>query len=188
MTSIRTRMSRQRILDGAWNILDTGSASDLTVDAIARTLHMSKSTLYKYIPSKEDVVVGLVQQACEQTDEEIRALARRLDAHDPGKSVGQVLELYARHAERLPRAVLLESDKLPAACVDRLEATWKQLHTVASEAVGRGEELAATALATSARAAVVAAAGGQIAYDRGRAARSLQPLFLHGLNGALTAV
>src|SRR5690606_25382936 len=114
MTSIRTRMSRQRILDGAWNILDSGSASDLTVDAIARTLHMSKSTLYKYFPSKEDVVVGLVQKACDETDAESHALGKRLDARDPGKSIGQVLELYSRHAERLPRAVLLETEKLPS--------------------------------------------------------------------------
>lgn len=187
MTSIRTRMSRQRILDGAWNILDAGQASDLTVDAIARTLHMSKSTLYKYFPSKEDVVVSLVQQACDETDAEGLSLAKKLEAGDPRKSVGQVLELYARHAERLPKAVLLESDKLPTACGERLEQTWGRLHELAAEAVGNHDELAATALATSARAAVTSAAGGHIAYERGRAARSLQPLFLYGL-GALANV
>lgn len=187
MTSIRTRMSRQRILDGAWNILDAGQASDLTVDAIARTLHMSKSTLYKYFPSKEDVVVGVVQQACDETDNEALALGKRLTAGDPRKAIGQVLELYARHAERLPRAVLLECDKLPSACGVRLEQTWRRLHETSAQAVGNNDELAATALATSARAAIVAAAGGKIAYERGRAARSLQPLFLYGL-GALTAV
>lgn len=190
MTSIRSRMSRQRILDGAWRILDSGSANDLTVDAIARALHMSKSTLYKYFTSKEDVVVGLVEAACDATDARARAAAREIRGAARHDAVARVLDLYAVHAEQLPRAVLLEPEKLPAACLARLEQTWRELHDVARSAIGEGagqDELAATALSTSARAAVVAAAGGRIAYERGHAARSLRPLFLNGL-AALTTV
>lgn len=183
-TSVRTRMSRQRILDGAWHILDSGTVGDLTVDAIARALHMSKSTLYKYFTSKEDVVVGLVEQACATTQKEAKAASDALKAGSLERAVESVLDLYAEHGERLPRAVLLEPGRLPGACSTSLNRAWDSLHEASRAAVASRAghaELAATALSTSARAALVTAAAGELGLSRAEAARALRPLFVSGL-------
>lgn len=191
MTSLRTRMSRQRILDGAWQILDAGTVNDLTVDAIARALHMSKSTLYKYFTSKEDAVIELVDQACQATRDEVHAAMESLKRSDLESAVDQVLGLYASHADRLPAGVILDPHRLPPACRRSLEATWTVLHEGCQAAVRNigsvPDELGAVALSTSARAAITAAAEGKVDMSRGDAVRSLRSVFLQGLTSLVKA-
>lgn len=120
MATQQHRMSRERILEGAGAILDSGKYGKLTVDALARSLHMSKSTLYKYFASKEDVVVAIVDESCTAAESDVdRALAE-------GTAAEQLTELAAivgRHGQRLPRAVLVEPERLPPVCAERLVVT-----------------------------------------------------------------
>jgi AcrR family transcriptional regulator len=115
-------MSRDTILEGAANILESGRYSDLTVDALARSLRMSKSTLYKYFNSKEDVIIAIVQSACEQADAEIE---RTLADGTASEQLAELARIVGRHGKRLPRAVLTEPERLPYTCAQRLSATRK---------------------------------------------------------------
>jgi AcrR family transcriptional regulator len=131
------KISRERILEGASSLLDSGRCADLTVDALARSLHMSKSTLYKFFASKEDVLVALVTEACERTEAELRAAAGRGNA---SAVLTELAELWGRHGQRLPRAVLVEPDLLPTACTARMERTADLFADAASDVFHRGVE------------------------------------------------
>ena len=193
MTAERRRISRGRILEGAAEILDTGVYGDLTVDALARTLHMSKSTLYKHFASKEDVIVALVDDACNVTESELAARPN-LRQGDARKSLEALFDVCADHADRLPRAAILQRRRLPPACQDRIELTQTRLARACQEILNRGIQagafdthsagLAATAIMAAAVSAMEAAARGEVQGGRGEAVRSLQALFLPGLTVA----
>lgn len=190
MTAERRRISRGRILEGAAEILDTGVYGDLTVDALARTLHMSKSTLYKHFASKEDVIVALVDEACNITESELTSRPN-LRQGDARKSLEAMFDTCADHADRLPRSAILQRRRLPPACQDRIELTQTRLARTCQEILNRGIQmgafqthsagLAATAIMAAAVAAMEAAARGEVQGGRGEAVRSLQVLFLPGL-------
>jgi AcrR family transcriptional regulator len=190
MTVERRRISRGRILEGAAEILDTGVYGDLTVDALARTLHMSKSTLYKHFASKEDVIVALVDEACMTTEGELAARTA-LRTGDCRRSLETLLDICADHADRLPRAAILQRRRLPATCQDRIELTQSRLARVCQDILTRGAAsgsfhvhspgLASTAIMAAALAAMEASARGEVTGGRGESVRSLLDLFLPGL-------
>ena len=211
MTLADQKMSRERILEGAVAILDSGRCSDLTVDALARALHMSKSTLYKYFSSKEDVIVALVRDACDRAETEVA----RVMAH--GSAAVQLAELagaIGRHGQRLPRAVIIEAGivvpggafgaagtrsgtpspaSLPAACGLRMNQTRDVFASAASAVVERGvatgefrcdePRVAALAFVASAEAVLVDGARRGIP-TYGERVDTLPSLFLPGLTGS----
>jgi len=195
MTAERRKMSRSRILAGASEILNAGVYGDLTVDALARALRMSKSTLYKYFASKEDVIVALVDAVCAQTEKEIDALD--LQAGPARAALKKIIDIQAGHADRLPRAVVLQHSRLPDACQDRIEVTRSRVGSVYRDALQRGVSqgdirfsepvLAASSLLASTEAAMVAAARGDVKGTRSDAVKSLIHLFLPGLIADLAA-
>jgi len=130
-------MSRQKILEGAADILDSGQYSALTVDALARSLRMSKSTLYKYFTSKEDVIVEIVREACDETDAEIE---RTLAGGSPSEQLEELALIVGRHGERLPRAVITQPERLPLACAHRLSQTRELFAETAHALVAQGVE------------------------------------------------
>lgn len=197
MTAERRRMSRARILSGANDILDAGVYGDLTVDALARALHMSKSTLYKYFPSKEDVIVCLIDAACAAAESEQDQLD--LSAGSAKAALERLVEVQARHADRIPRAAVLQHTRLPAACQDRIEVTNARLAAAFRDVLIRGTEngefafsnavLAATAFMAASQESMKAAARGEFAGSRSDSVRTLLDLFTPGLmQGELAAV
>lgn len=130
-------MSREKILEGAAEILNAGKYSALTVDALARALRMSKSTLYKYFTSKEQVVVSIVRDACDETDAEIE---RTLAGGSPSEQLVELAAIVGRHGERLPRALITEPERLPLACAQRLSATRELFAETAHALVAQGVE------------------------------------------------
>lgn len=189
MTVERRRMSRTRILQGAVQILDDGVYGDLTVDALARSLHMSKSTLYKYFASKDDVVIAVIEGACQEAE---AALADTdLEGPSPEAALHTVMDVVAAHADRIPRAAVLQQARLPGSCQDRLQLTRATLSQAVHRVMARGAQsgafqfsevaLAATALMASVDAAMQASARGEIPTDRGAAVRTILTLFTPGL-------
>jgi AcrR family transcriptional regulator len=188
----RRRITREEILEGAAMILDTGVFGDLTVDSLARALHMSKSTLYKHFASKEDLIVALVDSICRTTEREIE------DAELTGEAIASLATLasvYGDHAARLPRAVILQHTRLPAPSQDRVELTSATMGRACRAIVRRGNkagtfsdansDLAATCFLASARAAMEAAARGELGeLSRDQAVRAVHGLLLPGLTGA----
>lgn len=185
MTAERRRVSRARILTGASEVLDRGGYSELTVDALARHLHMSKSTLYKHFASKEDVIVAIVDDACAATEAELAGVS----AGDPKRSVEGVVEACAFMTERLPRAVFVSRHRLPDACVRRLDVTRGRVATAFSDALVKGaksgafklpaSDIAVKVVVAAAEAAMEAAEGASAA--RGAAVRSVREIILDGI-------
>lgn len=199
------KMSRERILEGAVAILDSGRCADLTVDALARALHMSKSTLYKYFSSKEDVIVALVKEACDRAEVEV---ARALAQGSASTQLAELASVIGRHGQRLPRAVIIEAGvvvpgtqvgdtrsaagtgSLPAACVVRMHQTRdvfaKAAATIVDRGVASGEfrvedpRIAAIAFVASAEAVLVDGALRGI-QPYGERVDTLPALFLPGL-------
>ncbi len=179
----RPRIRRPLILDGAAALLESGLYTDLTVDALARSLRMSKSTLYKHFSSKDEVVVSLLEERCTATERDVESAQDKT----PRAALAYLVELCARHAERLPRAALVDEDRLPPACRRRVDATRECLAQALLEVLRRGREqgelgvvdpaLATEAIMASSWAACCAAARGDLPVDRGQAVRSVLPLF-----------
>jgi AcrR family transcriptional regulator len=180
-------MSRERILEGANHILDSGDYADLTVDALARSLRMSKSTLYKYFSSKEDVIVALVRDACDGAERELEQAVARGQA--PAQ-LREIASIAGRYGQRLPRAVLVDLHKLPQVCIDRIRQTRDVFASSALAILERGvsrKELrhpepavAATAFAAACEAVLVEGAGDGIQEYGARVAR-VPELFLPAL-------
>lgn len=194
MSAERRKMSRARILTGATEILNAGVYGDLTVDALARALHMSKSTLYKYFASKEDVIVALIDEACVASEED---LAEHSGGGSASDQVAALVEVIARHADRLPRAAVLQQRRLPAASQDRIELTTATLARAFRDAVSRGVSsgafsfaqpaLVATTFMSASRAAMEAAARGEVGSSRSAAVKDVWALVSPGLKSAKSA-
>ncbi len=181
------KMSRARILTGATEILDGGVYGDLTVDALARSLHMSKSTLYKYFASKEDVIVALIDQACSGSE----ALLDEGKAANSVEALEHVVDVIATFADRLPRAAILQQRRLPSASQDRIELTIANLGSAFRDQVARGVKgrkvsfknapLAAASFMAGARAAMEAAARGEVSGKRSDAVKEVWDLVRPGM-------
>lgn len=191
MTAERRKMSRSRILSGAREILDSGVYGDLTVDALARSLHMSKSTLYKYFASKEDVIVALIDIACSDSESALSQVdIQNGSARNALESLVQVL---AEHADRVPRAAVLQHSRLPSNCQDRIEMTRANLGRAFRAVMDRGASngefqftdgaLAATTFMAASHAAMTAAARGEFSGTRGDGVRRVHDLLLPGMVG-----
>ena len=129
------RVTRQALIEGAYKLLNSGSYSDLTVDALARQMQMSKSTLYKYYVGKDDVINDLMRGVCETTVEELRTLP---PVDDPVVALHDLFEVVADHAERLPRAAILETDKLPRLARQRIQSTQDLISQLIGDVVHKG--------------------------------------------------
>ena len=129
------RVGREDILACAGALLGAGRLGELTVEALARTLRMSRSTLYKFFESKEDILVALVSEACQQTDADLGALMALPEPRDRLEALARVI---GAHGQRLPRAVLLEPSSLPETCSERLSAASTSFREAALEIVEHG--------------------------------------------------
>jgi AcrR family transcriptional regulator len=74
---LRRQGIRLSILTSAENIITTKGYTAMTMDDVARAACLSKATLYKYIPSKEQVLFEIL---CRYLDEEEVKLRRILDS------------------------------------------------------------------------------------------------------------
>lgn len=191
----RRRISREEILEGAATILDSGVFGDLTVDSLARQLHMSKSTLYKHFASKEDLIVALVDSLCRQAERDLESVRMTGDAAEALEAIARV---YGDHAARLPRAVVLQLSRLPSPCQDRIELTSATIGRACRAIIHRGAEdgvfldgraqLAATCFLAAARAAMEAAARGELEMERDEAVQRTYKLMLPGITGNVDLV
>jgi AcrR family transcriptional regulator len=191
MANYRRRIARDEILEGAAAILDGGAFSDLTVDSLARHLHMSKSTLYKHFSSKDDLVVAMVDTLCRTAERELED-TNFMD--DPLDALRRIFGLYGVHAQRLPKALILQRSRLPAVSQDRLDLTSEIFGRACRGVVRRGidagsfaavnADILATCFLACARAATEASARGEFEMSRTEAVGSVLELLMPSLGVA----
>ena len=77
--------ARDRILDAAEQLVSAAGASNLTLDAVAQSAGVSKGGLLYHYPSKDALLVAMLERHCEQIDARCE-LARAGLAEDGGAS------------------------------------------------------------------------------------------------------
>lgn len=111
---------RIRILDGAVTVLDSGHCADLTITTLARSVRMSKTTLYKYFRCRDDILFAVTVGACDRAECEADWATA---GGTPFEQLTELAAVIARHGQRLPRALVLDRAHAPPLCVDRLSRT-----------------------------------------------------------------
>src|SRR5262245_50162545 len=61
--------ARDRILEAAEQLVADQGASNLTLDAVAQTAGVSKGGLLYHFPSKDALLIGMLDRHCEQIDQ-----------------------------------------------------------------------------------------------------------------------
>lgn len=151
---------------------------------------MSKSTLYKYFDSKDDVVVTLVGDLYGRTDEQLEAL----DVDGPPsalEALGDVVQILADHADRVPTAIMLEAPALPGGSEQRIDRTRVHLCGCLEEAMARGLDngefeivdarLAASAFLAAAEEAVAVTAHHLPDLSQGDAVQAVLDMMTRGI-------
>jgi AcrR family transcriptional regulator len=95
---------RQRIMDGSRDLFFRYGFSKVTMDEAAESLGMSKKTLYKHFPSKEELLQAIADDHVRFCGEELRALCARKDLGPLRKLRGlldHVAAQYARMSDAL---------------------------------------------------------------------------------------
>lgn len=181
-------VNRDSLLQAALTLLDAGPYDGLTIDALASTLRMSKSTLYKYFEGKDELIHALIEHLCLATETD---LASNVESHLPAEvALKAMIGVYGRHAERVPRALVQQPERLPAHCRLRLENAERRLGSVCQTVVERGFASGAFKAENPSVAAYSVRAGleGAMRFVRTEPAAnrpalldSLAPMYLDGL-------
>jgi AcrR family transcriptional regulator len=93
----RREQSREEILDATLRVLKRDGVKNLTVDAVAEELDLTKAALYYYFPSKQMLMFELVYRHLMAEGEALRdAAAEAEDGQDALRSMFETLfELYS---------------------------------------------------------------------------------------------
>jgi AcrR family transcriptional regulator len=160
-------------------------------------MKMSKSTLYKHFASKEALIIALVEEVCGETEDQVRQWVKSADT-GAKDSLERLANLWAEHAMRIPRAVILQRRRLPPHCQNRVELTSVGLNRLLREIIGRGVQggefvphdpaLTATSFIAASQAAMEGAARGEVAMGRDEAVRAVYSLILSALTMEQTAL
>lgn len=122
MPSTPTRPhTRQRILDVALDLFGIRGVEAVSLDEIARDVGVRKQTILYWFPSKDELVVAVLEQAAAELLVVIDA-AIRSASDDPLERIDAVVRAVFRPAVRRPALLGLvrEVSRLPADQADRL--------------------------------------------------------------------
>ncbi|MEO7424446.1 MAG: TetR/AcrR family transcriptional regulator [Fibrobacteria bacterium] len=95
---------KQRIMDQARSLFFRYGFSKVTMDEAAEALGMSKKTLYRYFPSKEDLLAEVTSAHTNQCDSEIRAICCRRELSPLERlklTMSYVTGIYSQMSEAL---------------------------------------------------------------------------------------
>ncbi len=98
---IREREARAAlILDAALQVFTSRGIHDGTMDEIAEEAELGKGTLYYYFPSKEAILLALVEMTIERHFNGIRDIAKQTTT--PLEAVSAIIRGFAANYERTP--------------------------------------------------------------------------------------
>ncbi|PSR23928.1 MAG: hypothetical protein C7B45_01185 [Sulfobacillus acidophilus] len=136
----RKAKRRQEILQAAAQLFSQRGYDATTADAIAEVVHLTKSALYTYVGSKEEIAVLLLEQVVEQ----LLHNAREIES-EPVSPVDKLYRLIVRHVEVIghhPASSLLflhSEHILSAAQYPRLYALRDQYEALIRQWIAEGK-------------------------------------------------
>lgn len=95
---------RKRIMEEARELFFRYGFAKVTMDEAAEKLGMSKKTLYKHFPSKDDLLEAVTEDHIKECDDELRALCRAKDGDTLSKFrrlMDYVAAQYSRMSDSL---------------------------------------------------------------------------------------
>lgn len=108
------------IKDTARRILVAEGVDGLSLRAIAREMGMTAPALYRYFPSREDLVVHLIAELYDELTDTMVAARDAEDPEDPPRRLSAVSRAFRRWAVAHPREFgLLFGSPIPGVEVDR---------------------------------------------------------------------
>jgi AcrR family transcriptional regulator len=100
VTSDLQPSTRDRILDAAFEAVQVFGLSRITVEDVAHRARLSRQTVYRYFPSKDNVILFLVAREEEKFIDGVRAA---FSSHeDPEEALGLAVEFVLRYTHEHP--------------------------------------------------------------------------------------
>lgn len=117
-----------QLVDVVTRMLEEGGPEAVSVEAAATALGISRATLYRTFPSRDDLVWMVLDRTSIELDGAARAILRNPNL-TPRECVEHLLRMQLELAVRRPRSVLLLfcGGDLPTETAERLE-TWRDSH------------------------------------------------------------
>ena len=107
---------KDRILESAQEKIFDRGFSKVTVDEIAEDLGMSKKTIYKFFPSKEDIMLGILRMTMRRIEKQVVGIVESDKPFE--EKFPAFLALLANMARKMGKALQKDIQKyMPA--VDR---------------------------------------------------------------------
>ena len=78
----RTASRREEILDACAALYETKSFRDITIQEIGQKTSFSRTSIYNYFQTKEEIFLGLLQREYEACSQDLEQLCQG-DAHSP---------------------------------------------------------------------------------------------------------
>ncbi|WP_336513369.1 TetR/AcrR family transcriptional regulator [Mycobacteroides franklinii] len=126
-------LREQQILDAAEGLLDSRGYFDMTVNEIAEAAGITRSALYFYFGSKQDVVTALVARTVQALRD--KSEAARNDPADPqtvvATALDRTLELWLKHSVVMRAAVDLSST------IPEIDELWTGAADIFIEAIAK---------------------------------------------------
>ena len=121
------QMTKEEIKDAAWVQIHASGASALSLRGIASTLGLSAPALYRYFPSKQELVTALILDAFDSLRVALDATAQRLEASPWQTRLCELGLTYRRWALEQPAAFRL----IFGEPINDYEAPWERTMQIA---------------------------------------------------------
>jgi AcrR family transcriptional regulator len=117
---------RQRILDVATSRFTEAGITKVTIDEVASELQMSKKTVYKFFPSKEDLLRTVVKMMLMHVEREFMAIVNSDEPFE--QKLTLLFALVGRQVRKLSRQFQLDMQRFAP-------GLWKEIDTFRRERV-----------------------------------------------------
>lgn len=109
----RRQQTRQEIIDTTWKLIDENALVNLSVDAVAKAMGLTKPAIYYYFPSKQALLQALIIEAlCVEVDQLCAVIDKaQSGAQALGLVIRAFVKYYSQHTDRF-RLIYLQSQLL----------------------------------------------------------------------------